>query len=189
MTKEYQQRLEQAYAIQREAERLFNGGETEPPLAETQANTQEPEATTKANSFLSQVRLPRNTPDQMRRSREATSTFSQQRQGEVPMQKQQPEDVQSQTDVTNQTQVAPVLPRSLGQAVANAGMTPKQEAQSQGESQGQAGRQGGQERPNHSSYYNPLPIGGVSMPKWGSETGDAEVSREQTIKRRRSRSI
>lgn len=79
-------------------------------------------------------------------------------------------------------------PRSLAEAAARSGLVPpKQEAQSEGE--GKGGRQGGQERPRHSSYYNPVPVGGISMPQRGSAIGDAVVQREHAQKRRHMQSI
>jgi hypothetical protein len=78
------------------------------------------------------------------------------------------------------------MPRSLGAAVGVA-MPPRADKQSQGS--GQGGRQGGQERPSEASYYNPLPIGGVAMPKRGSDIGDAVIQQEMAQKRRRTRSI
>ena len=72
---------------------------------------------------------------------------------------------------------------SLGEAAAAA------TGQGKSEGEGQGGRQGGQERPSHSSYYNPVPVGGMSMPQRSSTIGDAVVQREAAQKRRRSQSI
>ena len=93
------------------------------------------------------------------------------------------------------------VPPTLGAALANGGMAmPKRHAtlheaaaaatgQGKSEGEGQGGRQGGQERPSHSSYYSPVPVGGIAMPKRGSDIGDAVVQREAAQKRRRSQSI
>ena len=93
------------------------------------------------------------------------------------------------------------VPPTLGAALANGGMAmPKRHAtlheaaaaatgQGKSEGEGQGGRQGGQERPSHSSYYNPVPVGGMSMPQRSNTIGDAVVQREAAQKRRRSQSI
>ena len=93
------------------------------------------------------------------------------------------------------------VPPTLSAALANGGMAmPKRHAtlheaaaaatgQGKSEGEGQGGRQGGQERPSHSSYYNPVPVGGMSMPQRSSTIGDAVVQREAAQKRRRTQSI
>lgn len=93
------------------------------------------------------------------------------------------------------------VPPTLGAALANGGMAmPKRHAslyeaaaaatgQGKSEGEGQGGRRGGQERPSHSSYYNPVPVGGMSMPQRSNTIGDAVVQREAAQKRRRSQSI
>lgn len=86
---------------------------------------------------------------------------------------------------------------TLGAAVSGATMPKRHStlgeaaaaATGKSEGDGQGGRQGGQERPSHSSYYSPIPVGGMAMPKRGSDIGDAVIQNEQAKKRTYSRSI
>lgn len=86
---------------------------------------------------------------------------------------------------------------TLGAAVSGATMPKRHStlgeaaaaATGKSEGEGQGGRQGGQERPSHSSYYNPVPVGGMAMPKRGNTTGDAVIKNEAAVKKSRSMSI
>lgn len=118
---------------------------------------------------------------------EAARSASVERQHLIHQQQEKPMDTKEKPMTAEELRaMTQNMPRSLGAAVGVA-MPPRADKQAQ--SEGQGGRHGGQERPSEASYYNPLPIGGISMPKRGSDIGDAVAQQDQAQRRRRSRSI
>lgn len=161
-----------------------NAGTREKPLSVTQEWREDPES----SGLIPVSKGP--TFEQAVRDASAERQHLQQHQQEKPVEKNMKPDEQMHR-----------VPPTLGAALANGGMTmPKRHAslydaaaaatgQGKSEGEGQGGRQGGQERPSHSSYYNPVPVGGMSMPQRSNTIGDAVVQREAAQKRRRSQSI
>ncbi|WP_233842273.1 ankyrin repeat domain-containing protein [Dyella sp. 2HG41-7] len=160
-----------------------NAGTREKPLSVTQKWAEDPESfglipVSKGPAF-----------EQAVRDASAERQHLQHQQQENPVEKNMKPDEQMQR-----------VPPTLATAVANGMVMPKRHAslgeaaaaatgQGKSEGEGQGGRQGGQERPSHSSYYNPVPVGGMAMPQRSNTIGDAVVQREAAQKRRRTQSI
>ena len=71
---------------------------------------------------------------------------------------------------------------SLGEA-ARVALQPQQQQQAQDEQgQGSGGRRGGQDRPSHSSYYQPLPVGGMAPPT--TDERSAAIQQQEKARRR-----
>lgn len=151
--------------------------------------------------FLSRVSLPMKAQDRLVETRAIPTTqgidlFTAADGAEPISQHQQEATMQKQIDydkpMTREEQRAALGQMAPTLSAAASGMPKRHSAlsnavtaQGDGKSEGQGGGQGGQERPSHSSYYNPVPVGGIAMPKRGSTTGDAVIKNEAAVKKSR----
>lgn len=69
---------------------------------------------------------------------------------------------------------------SLGEAARVALQQTQQTQDDQG--QGSGGRRGGQDRPSHSSYYQPVPVGGMAPPN--ADERSAAIQQQEKARRR-----
>ncbi|BFI96269.1 MAG: hypothetical protein RSP_17790 [Rhodanobacter sp.] len=164
----------------------FNAGTQKEPLGVTQAwrddiETGERGRVSKGTEFEQAI----HSATQQRQQSMQTQAFGS---VELPRTKQEQQQEQSRLNLGQRVMQNNVeLPQpgrrpSLGEAARNA-LQPQQQQQSQDDQgQGSGGRRGGQDRPSHSSFYQPIPVGGMAPPT--PDERSAAIQQQDKARRR-----